>query len=99
MGNVCLRWFCFEDPYDKQCSKMVEKNSKMVQCKRIGTHFVSFNNEYLCDKHHDVKEVAQQRVLSITRRGAKKRTSIDKAIEKAYSINSSDSSSCDSYDG
>lgn len=77
MVNICMRWFCFEDPYERQCSKMVEKNNKLVQCKRVGKHYVKHKNGYYCDKHHDVKEVEKERRHS---------------IENAYSMASTTSS-------
>jgi hypothetical protein len=74
---------------------MVEKNNRTVQCKRIGKYYIGFKNEYLCDKHHDAKEVETQRIL---KHKTCRKSSIEKAVEKAYSINSTNSSNCESYE-
>ena len=88
MVNICMRWFCFEDPYERQCSKMVETNNKLVQCKRVGKHYVKHKNGYYCDKHHDVKEVEN---VSIQNSYTKK-TSTEQANDYAYSRASTTSS-------
>jgi hypothetical protein len=49
----------------------------LVQCKRVGKHYVKHKNGYYCDKHHDVKEVEKERRHS---------------IENAYSMASTTSS-------
>nr|QOI90501.1 hypothetical protein HWQ62_00366 [Pyramimonas orientalis virus] len=88
--NICVRWFCYQDPYKTQCSKMVMKNNKLVQCKRIGKHYIKFKNAYHCDKHHNVQEEELEKRVSF-REGGKSRSS----LEKAYSIDSRDSSNND----
>lgn len=52
MGRSCLVWCCYEDPYDRQCGKIVKKSNNMVRCKRIGNYHIKEKNKYYCEKHY-----------------------------------------------
>jgi hypothetical protein len=52
MTGVCMRWCCYEDPYDKQCVKIVKKNKKYVRCQRTETKYCKKDNAYYCEKHY-----------------------------------------------
>lgn len=51
----CMTWCCYEDPYDKQCRKIVMKNKKRVRCQRIGSNYHKHSKKYYCDMHYQEK--------------------------------------------
>lgn len=52
MTRSCFVWCCYDDPYDRQCAKIVKKSNNMVRCKRVGTTYVKEKNHHLCDMHY-----------------------------------------------
>ncbi len=50
--SVCMRWCCYEDPYDSQCEKIVKKGNNHVRCKRKGIHYNKVTDSYYCDMHY-----------------------------------------------
>jgi len=69
MTRTCFVWCCYDDPYDRQCVKIVKKSNNMVRCTRLGTTYVKEKNKYLCDMHY--KQYLENQ------KSDNKRTSID----------------------
>lgn len=63
----CMKWICYDDPTKRQCGQMVQKNGHSTQCKRIGKHYWSELDTYVCDTHF-TEEVRKAYMKSITDR-------------------------------
>jgi len=48
----CTKWCCYDDPYDKQCMKIVTKNNMKVRCKRYGIMYHKETKRYYCEMHY-----------------------------------------------
>ena len=53
MVRSCFVWCCYDDPYERQCVKIVKKSNNMVRCKRVGTTYIKQKNLYLCEMHYN----------------------------------------------
>lgn len=65
MTGACMRWCCYDDPYDKQCTKIVIKNKKYVRCQRTETKYCKKNNSYFCEKHYLQYNYLEENKLSL----------------------------------
>ncbi len=78
----CMKWCFYDDPYDKQCRKMVLKNNKRVRCKRYGKIYHKETNRYYCEIHYDELITANIEQLN---KEINKRVSTDSSCEYSSS--------------
>lgn len=63
----CMKWICYDDPTTRRCGQIVQKNGHSTQCKRIGKHYWSELDTYVCDTHF-TEEVRKAYIKSVTDR-------------------------------
>lgn len=59
--SACMRWFCYDDPYDCQCAKIVRKGNTYVRCRRSGIYYDKKSNKYYCEMHYKKDESIEKR--------------------------------------